>query len=413
MKKSLFAQSAIAMALLLIGMLSSCSLIGLNNGKEDKIPDNAVVVTEGTGQVVNFLEDPVKNYIEAMKNVTVTGNDYCFNDEAGAGVSVADFWDGQTYSARSKSIYLSWEESKGPYIVYVAENENFEDAKEYSVADNGLNLPNLYMATTYYWKVKDGNGNFSSVNSFATEDTVRFINSGMVLNVRDLGGRMTESGKRVKQGLIYRGAEVNIQSYTDQNGSKHNLNLRKYELDLFKNQLNIKTEIDFRADSETNSMTRCPLGDDVTYYRPPIGAYTSMFCKHSSNGADNPEMREMYQKILRMLAQATEDSAVYYHCWGGADRTGTISFIVNGLLGVSYTDLLIDFELTTFSCNFRSREDNPQYYTYFNSMVTELKENYQKSEDETISTVMERYMKECLHLTDADISALKTNLMEK
>ena len=410
MKKHLFLQSITSF--LLIGILSGCTLIDLNVGKE-QIPDNAVVVTEGTGQVVDFLEKPVKDYIEAMKSVPITGNDYCFNDEAGAGVSVADFWDGQTYSARSKSVYLSWAASVGPYTVSVAKNENFEGATEYQVANNGLNLPNLNMATTYYWKVEDGRGKVSSVNSFVTEDTVRFIDSGMVVNVRDLGGRMTNSGKRVKQGLIYRGAEMNIQSYTDQNGSVHNLNLRKHELDLFKNELNIKTEIDFRTDAETNSMTRSPLGDDVTYYRPAIGGYTSMFCKHSSNGADNPEMREMYRNILLTLAQATEDSAVYYHCWGGADRTGTISFIVNGLLGVSYTDLLIDFELTTFSCNFRSREDNPTYYNYFNSMVTQLKDNYQKSEDETISTVMERYMKECLYLTDADISALKTNLLEK
>ena len=34
---------------------------------------------------------------------------------------------------------------------------------------------------------------------------------------------------------------------------------------------------------------------------------------------------------------------------GGADRTGTLGFLINGLLGVSYSDLVIDFELTSYS----------------------------------------------------------------
>ena len=240
---------------------------------------------------------------------------------------------------------------------------------------------------------------------------MRAMETGYVNNVRDLGGRMTSSGKRVKQGIIYRGAEMNIQSYKDENGGFHAINLRKRELDTLKNDLKIGTEIDFRTDAETLSMTESPLGDEVSYYRYPIASYTGMFCKHS-NGSDKPEMRDYYQKTLRLLAAATEDNAAFFHCWGGADRTGTIGFLINGLLGVSYTDLLIDFEMTTFSNNYRMRRDDPDNYNHFESMVNELIANYRKSEDETISTVVERYMRECLKLTEADITALKTNLIE-
>jgi protein tyrosine/serine phosphatase len=423
MKKKFLARSVLA--LLFVGVLSfaGCNVIVVDTddyyatissaGETQTIPDDAIVVTAGTGKTVNFLEAPVTNYIKAMKSVKIKGNDYCFNDEAGAGVAVKDYWEAGTNVSYSKSVYLSWEEGKGPYTVTVSTDAGFETATEYIAAYNYLELTNLYMATTYYWKVKDGNGNTSTVNSFATEDTVRFINAGKVINVRDLGGRMTSSGKRVKQGIIYRGAEMNIQTYTDQNGSQHTLNLGSSELNVLKNQLNIKTELDFRSDAETNEMSRSALGDEITYSRPAISGYTGMFCKHTSNGEDNPTMRTLYQGVLRTLATATEDSAVYFHCWGGADRTGTIAFLVNGLLGVSYTDLLIDFELTTFSNNYRSRTDDPTNWNYFNSMVTQLRAEYQKSDDETISTVIERYMKECLYLTDGDITALKTNLLEK
>ena len=40
---------------------------------------------------------------------------------------------------------------------------------------------------------------------------------------------------------------------------------------------------------------------------------------------------------------------VYIHCTAGADRTGTICYLINGVLGVDYEDLAQDFELTSFS----------------------------------------------------------------
>ena len=368
-------------------------------------------VSEGTDKTASLNQSAVSAYIEAMRGVEVTANDYCFNDQAGAGVLVKDFWEENTNSSAGNVIVLNWKASKAPYAVKVATNEQMEDAYAYVAEENSLRLLNLYMATTYYWSVTDASGATRELNSFTTSDTVRTMYTGYVNNVRDLGGRMTSSGKRVKQGVIYRGAEMNLQTYVDENSATHYLNLRNLELTILKNQLNVKTELDFRTDAETRGMSRSALGDEVAYRRNAISAYTGMFCKHS-NGTEKPEMRKLYQDTLRLLATASKDNVIYFHCWGGADRTGTIGFLVNGLLGVSYTDLLIDFELTTFSNNFRSREDNPDYYNYFNSMVTELKANYQRSEDETISTVIERYMKECLYLSDADITALKTNLLE-
>ena len=394
------------------------ALVGCGNGSVQPqgtytadITATEVTVKEGEGQVVSLCQSDVAEYIAAMKAVTIEGNDYCFNDEAGAGVSVKDYWKDNTNVSGGNAVKLTWKRTTGPYEVKLSTNEDMTDAVTFVAAKPSLSVPNLYMATKYYWTVTDGKGATRGLNSFETADTVRTMFTGYVNNVRDLGGRMTSSGKRVKQGVIYRGAEMNLQTYTDDNGSKHYINLRTLELGIMLGQLKIKNEIDFRTDAETKAMTASPLGESVIYHHKSISAYTGMFCKHT-NGEDKPEMRAVYQDILRTLATASEDNVMYFHCWGGADRTGTIGFLVNGLLGVSYTDLLIDFELTTFSNNFRSREDNAAYYNYFNSMVTELKANYQHSEDETISTVIERYMKECLNLTDEDITALKTNLLE-
>ncbi len=39
---------------------------------------------------------------------------------------------------------------------------------------------------------------------------------------------------------------------------------------------------------------------------------------------------------------------VFYHCQNGADRTGTLGFLIGALLGMSEGDLAKDYELTTF-----------------------------------------------------------------
>ena len=40
---------------------------------------------------------------------------------------------------------------------------------------------------------------------------------------------------------------------------------------------------------------------------------------------------------------------IYMHCQGGCDRTGTLSFLLLGLLGVSESDLAKEYELSSFS----------------------------------------------------------------
>ena len=44
-----------------------------------------------------------------------------------------------------------------------------------------------------------------------------------------------------------------------------------------------------------------------------------------------------------------ENYPIYYHCWGGADRTGTYAFLLGSILGMSDEDLAMDYELTSLS----------------------------------------------------------------
>lgn len=71
-----------------------------------------------------------------------------------------------------------------------------------------LVLDNLEIACRYVWTVTGPNG--SSTAAFSTEDRApRLLRDPFVPNVRDLGGRMTSFGRRVRQNRVFRTAGLN------------------------------------------------------------------------------------------------------------------------------------------------------------------------------------------------------------
>ena len=101
------------------------------------------------------------------------------------------------------------------YKVLVSKSADFANAKELETTGNSVVARNLLVNTKYYWKVVAGEEE-SSALSFTTGDYPRWISARPLYNVRDNGGYMTESGQRVKQGLVYRGGEI-----TTMSGSGH------------------------------------------------------------------------------------------------------------------------------------------------------------------------------------------------
>ena len=56
-----------------------------------------------------------------------------------------------------------------------------------------------------------------------------------------------------------------------------------------------------------------------------------------------------------MVAGLRQGKKILFHCNKGADRTGTFAFLLEGLLGVSESDLAKDYELTSFVYSGRYR----------------------------------------------------------
>ena len=158
-------------------------------------------------------------------------------------------------------------------------------------------------------------------------DALRWIRTSAgatAWNVRDLGGWPCDGGT-VKYGLLIRGGKLAAADravLVGELGIQHDLDLRGRE--------------GGGADDEPN-MTASPLGGDVWYTRTQQYAWYAL----------TPVTT--WKTYLRCVIDAvTHREPVYFHCTAGADRTGTLACVLEGLLGMSQSDIDKDYELTTF-----------------------------------------------------------------
>ena len=126
----------------------------------------------------------------------------------------------------------------------------------------------------------------------------------------------------------------------------------------------------------------------------------------------------MYQQAIRdIIGWLGQGKPVYFHCIGGADRTGTLAFLIEALVGVSESDLSKDYELTSFdgvSGHSRKRNDNEE--TNKDYIFTWLINYLQKFEGSTINEKVvtwakTRHSSSVAPLTDAEIVLLRSYLI--
>jgi len=235
--------------------------------------------------------------------------------------------------------------------------------------------PNLELGRTYYWRVwgnvkcpmwtcgsatgpdgcacgRTGPSPCSPVASFATEDLPpRWIGlEGRTGNLRDLGGWRTEDGRRVRQGMAFRGEAMNDNSVNGEAVGRCRLMVEDvaYLLDVLK----IRTDLDLRTPRELSTLGVSPLGRGVRFVRRSSQAYKALFTEEGR--------RAMGENFRLFCDEASYP--VYFHCVGGADRTGSLAYVLNGVLGVPPDDLEKDWESTFYPNVPRVREDEPEEY---------------------------------------------------
>lgn len=218
--------------------------------------------------------------------------------------------------------------------------------------------------------------------TFTPTGRVRMLFLPSLRNVRDLGGwkSKTYSGKRTVYGRLYRGGEMNTWRKLS---SADSLEMRQ--------NLGIDCDLDMRTASEASDISSSPLGQGSSYRRKASPEY--------SKALSNATQCENFLWILRRLEEGRN---VYFHCAKGADRTGTLAFLMEGLLGVSESDLAKDYELTSFF-DLRKRSD-----AAYRDMVKLLKTTFPGS---SLCESCEKYFL-AFGATIEDISSFRAIMLE-
>lgn len=179
--------------------------------------------------------------------------------------------------------------------------------------------------------------------------TTRRIDFEGSFNFRDLGGFQTNDGRTTKWGRLYRADSVHLLTPTDAKRAK--------------DEVGLKTLIDLRSDMEIQITGMGLLADEgLGRHHLPItgeGGYTVIDgVQLTLSGEDrSPDtMVEVARAMLRVsgplfvtaadaIARDETLPAVFF-CAAGKDRTGILSAILLGAVGVRDEDVVSDYVMT-------------------------------------------------------------------
>lgn len=281
-------------------------------------------------------------------------------------------------------VHFSWRDGNPPFTLTILEKKDVvrtvcEDA-------NSVDVLNLKTGTEYTWFVTDPAGRRSETGRFQTAYGPRLIalpeREHGPINLRDLGGRMSCFGGRVRQEMVYRGSDYSMfrQSCED-------------NLAFVRDDLAVRTEIDLRYHENVVNRTGSDLGESVNCIHRPINAYNSFI----------PEQCDLFRDTIRLFSRE-ELYPIFFHCNGGNDRTGEVAFLLNALLGVHEVELLLDYELSSLSV-FRTRRTMPYFVDWREKIAS-----YAPPESPWHIRV-ERYLL-TIGVTQNEIDAIRSILLE-
>ena len=239
-----------------------------------------------------------------------------------------------------KPVRLSWTHEDGAEAqrIEISESNTYSDSIVFMIDKDTAeyDLYNMIPGKTYYYRIMSKKNDVTTVKGsgqIAPTGMLRMIYAEGTLNVRDMGGWKGLGGHPIAYGKIFRGARWSENS-TDA------VLITASGKEALRNA-GIRAELDLRQDSESK-LKSSPLSvnGDVDYVR----VSNSVNARMNKFDAQDANVYEL-QWVINELRKG---KPVYYHCSMGADRTGTLGFLIGALLGMSVNDLTKDYELTTF-----------------------------------------------------------------
>jgi len=181
----------------------------------------------------------------------------------------------------------------------------------------------------------------------------RSVELGGVYNVRDLGGCLSQDGRVVRPGLLFRASSLH--RLTDEEAWR---------------EFGAASVIDLRYQREIDAFPLPDFIEDVTYAPVLPDTWKGTGLPHD----DSPEEHLAFvydcmldlgagtvREIVEQLADPEALPAIFF-CMAGKDRTGFVAAVLLSLLGVSDADIADDFalsgeEVVALVAWLRTRED--------------------------------------------------------
>ena len=186
------------------------------------------------------------------------------------------------------------------------------------------------------------------------------------INFRELGGYLTEDGRKIKWHKLLRCGSM--------------AQLTKNDVD-YLDQYGVRYIIDLRSPEESNySPDKYP--DKAQYFQDTVYPFSFSLFKNLGIinnmrlGASNmdfgrqtylqmlldPHAQAAYRKMFNVLLENDkEGESVVFHCTAGKDRTGVAAFLILSALGVSEKQIVEDYLYTNlFFDNYSSETINDE-----------------------------------------------------
>lgn len=277
------------------------------------------------------------------------------------------------------------------YNFHLATDPSFQQHRILTnITEPKVEICHLHLGTRYYWKViahcEEKVVAESAVATLTTHDSLpRWIMAPGITNVRDLGGWPLPHGGKIRQGMIYRTSELNGHLAITAEGER-----------VLMDELHIRTDIDLRGTSEFPAPALA--SERVQWINIPVLPYGGI--------VDEGELgKAAYRKIFAIFAEA-ERYPLFFHCWGGADRAGTVAFLLGALLGMSTEQLITDYELTSLSVWGQRLSGSDEFSSLLRALSQDDYESY------TIGQQVERYLYD-IGVSKSEMTAIRNLLIEQ
>jgi len=250
----------------------------------------------------------------------------------------------------------------GTIKVYKSDTSKTKGAEATYVTVKDGKIYNMIPGEIYKWELSTDTSVYGYIKAIGERRLISIDNATdikKIRNVRDLGGiKVDKNGDgtidgTIKYGILYRGEAI-IGTSSAQYFTK----------------LGIQNEMDLR---EKRASGESILPRTIT--KP--GAYTFQI-KHYAIDPESTESdertkwyvwaRDALTKVMQEVVDGDDDYAMYFHCRIGADRTGTLAYLIEGILGAPEEERYKDYEITYYY-GFTDRTrfykeklgDNPEY----------------------------------------------------